>query len=112
MIRVEPVTAVTLSAWADLRVALWPDEDEAALRVGAAAHVTSPDATFRNLVALLDEKVVGFAEASIRRDYVNGTSTSPVVFLEGIFVLPAHRRAGAGGMLQPAAMTTAPGAPA
>lgn len=36
----------------------------------------------------------GFAQASVRHDYVNGTSTSPVVFLEGIYVEPSFRRAG------------------
>lgn len=37
---------------------------------------------------------LGFAEASIRSDYVNGTSGSPVAFLEGIFVEPGARRTG------------------
>jgi aminoglycoside 6'-N-acetyltransferase I len=36
----------------------------------------------------------GFAEASIRHDYVNGTHTSPVGFLEGIYVMPGQRRKG------------------
>lgn len=33
-------------------------------------------------------------EASIRYEYVNGTQTSPVAFLEGIYVLPEYRRSG------------------
>ena len=48
-------------------------------------------------------KVIGFAEVSLRRDYVNGCETSPVAFLEGIYVLPDHRRAGAGRALAAAA---------
>ena len=36
----------------------------------------------------------GFAEASIRSDYVNGATSSPVAFLEGIFVEPRARRTG------------------
>lgn len=36
----------------------------------------------------------GFAEASIRRDHVNGCDTSPVGFLEGIYVRPEKRRQG------------------
>jgi aminoglycoside 6'-N-acetyltransferase I len=35
---------------------------------------------------------VGLVEASIRTDYVNGTSSSPVAFLEGIYVIPEARR--------------------
>lgn len=36
----------------------------------------------------------GFAEAAIRHDYVNGCDTSPVLFLEGIYVAPGMRRQG------------------
>jgi len=37
---------------------------------------------------------VGLVEASSRSDYVNGTSTAPVAFLEGLYVVPTHRRRG------------------
>jgi aminoglycoside 6'-N-acetyltransferase I len=37
---------------------------------------------------------VGLAEASLRTDYVNGASSSPVAFLEGLYVLPGARRRG------------------
>jgi len=37
---------------------------------------------------------VGLAEAAIRTDYVNGTATSPVAFLEGLYVVPEARRQG------------------
>jgi aminoglycoside 6'-N-acetyltransferase I len=39
-------------------------------------------------------QAAGFAEGSIRSDFVNGTETSPVVFLEGLYVAPALRRRG------------------
>jgi aminoglycoside 6'-N-acetyltransferase I len=35
----------------------------------------------------------------LRRDYVNGCETSPVAFLEGIYVPPDRRRGGAGRAL-------------
>ena len=37
---------------------------------------------------------VGFIEGSIRADYVNGTVTSPVGFVEGVYVAPPWRRQG------------------
>lgn len=43
--------------------------------------------------------IAGFAEASLRHDYVNGTDTSPVGFLEGLYVAPAWRRRGIGRAL-------------
>jgi len=35
---------------------------------------------------------VRFVEASTRVDYVNGTRSSPVAFLEGLYVAPKSRR--------------------
>jgi aminoglycoside 6'-N-acetyltransferase I len=40
-----------------------------------------------------DGTVTGFAEAALRNDYVNGCETSPVAFVEGIYVAPEHRKA-------------------
>lgn len=37
---------------------------------------------------------LGFIEISLRTDYVNGVDTSPVAFLEGIFVAPQARGQG------------------
>lgn len=37
---------------------------------------------------------VGFAQCHLRHDYVEGTATTPVGYLEGIFVQQAHRRKG------------------
>ena len=37
---------------------------------------------------------VGFAQCALRYDYVEGTETSPVGYLEGIFVQEAYRRKG------------------
>jgi aminoglycoside 6'-N-acetyltransferase I len=39
-------------------------------------------------------RLVGIAEASLRRDYVNGRDTSPVSYLEGVYVDPDFRRRG------------------
>lgn len=39
-------------------------------------------------------KAIAFAEGAIRRDYVNGCDTSPVGFLEGIYVRADARRQG------------------
>ena len=42
---------------------------------------------------------MGFAEAALRHDYVNGCQSSPVAFLEGIYVRPAFRGRGVGRQL-------------
>ena len=47
--------------------------------------------------------VLGFMEVSIRSDHVNGTLTSPVAFVEGLYVVPRARRSGTGRELIEAA---------
>lgn len=42
---------------------------------------------------------IGFAHYAIRHDYVNGSSTSPLVYLEGIYVEEAYRKQGFASLL-------------
>ena len=44
-------------------------------------------------------EAVGFAQCQLRHDYVEGTSTSPVGYREGIYVEPAHRQHGVAAAL-------------
>jgi len=80
-----------LADWAALRRALWPDEDGLADELPAMLAANG----LLNLIARDDGgAVIGFAEAALRHDYVNGCETSPVAFLEGIYVVPAARHKG------------------
>lgn len=54
-----------------------------------------------------DGAALGFVEASKRRDYVNGTDSSPVAFLEGIYVVPQFRHQGVARTLVGAVMNWA-----
>ena len=78
-----------LAAWVAMRSALWPDADSDELRAEAMAWDTDDG------IALIavdgDGRAIGLAEASLRRDYVNGTESSPVGFLEAWYVDPGHR---------------------
>jgi aminoglycoside 6'-N-acetyltransferase I len=79
--------------WLALRAALWPEVAMAEHRAEAAAIVAAP-ALGVALVVEVGGHVVGFAEASLRVDYVNGTQTTPVGFLEGLYVDRDHWRRG------------------
>ncbi|MGN1020453.1 MAG: aminoglycoside 6'-N-acetyltransferase [Aristaeellaceae bacterium] len=47
------------------------------------------------------DEAIGFAQCQLRHDYVEGTSTSPVGFLEGLWVEEGHQRQGvATGLLR------------
>lgn len=88
---IAPAAHADLADWTAMRGALWPDErlDDAE----AEALLGHPER-----LALIardgDGTAIGFAEAAIRHDYVNGCESSPVLFLEGIYVAVAHRREG------------------
>jgi aminoglycoside 6'-N-acetyltransferase I len=56
--------------------------------------VSKPTRNAAFLVFLPNRQCVAFAEAAIRHDYVNGCKSTPVGFLEGIFVEPTQRRKG------------------
>lgn len=45
-------------------------------------------------LAYVDGNAVGFAQCQLRNDYVEGCETSPVGFLEGIYVDEDFRRSG------------------
>ena len=87
-----PPTSATDPAWLSLRSRLWPDGSESEhLRYMADALARGH---FVRLAFAPDGSAVGFVEASQRVDYVNGTSTTPVTFLEGLYVEPSARRKG------------------
>jgi aminoglycoside 6'-N-acetyltransferase I len=92
-------TATDLADWAALRQALWPDTAPEEHQAEIAAQVARPHDTINLVARQADGTAVGFAEASIRHDHVNGCDTSPVAFLEGIYVAPEHRRIGTARML-------------
>lgn len=81
-----------LAAFVRLALLLWPDNDHDALTAEFATLLDSPDAA----VFLCEdrERAVGFAQCQLRRDYVEGCDTSPVGYLEGVFVEESHRRRG------------------
>lgn len=47
-----------------------------------------------NFLKYENEFPIGFAQCQLRYDYVEGTSTSPVGYLEGIFVKESYRSKG------------------
>ena len=79
-------------AWLALRIALWPDGSEAE-HLSAMAD-TLARGHYVRLAVNTAGSAVGLVEASRRIDYVNGTTSSPVAFLEGLYVVPGARRHG------------------
>ena len=76
----------------NLALKLWPEHAFEELRQELGETLACPDAAF--FLAFDGETPVGFAQCQLRRDYVEGTESTPVGYLEGIFVAKGYRRQG------------------
>jgi aminoglycoside 6'-N-acetyltransferase I len=81
--------------WLSLRQALWPDCSREEHVAEMEDFLKSPERHAQFVAYANSDQPVGFAEATVRTDYVNGTTTTPVAFLEALYVLPTARRKGA-----------------
>src|SRR5262245_55971591 len=91
---VERCTPERFEDWVRMRRALWPDETVEEHRRHATSLLHRPDEVVVYLACAESGNGVAFAEATLRRDHVNGCSSSPVGFLEGIYVHPTYRGRG------------------
>lgn len=89
LIRADITQAGVIAA---LAVQMWDEHTQEELERDFAALLQREDAAV--FLAEEEGKAVGFAQCQLRRDYVEGTETSPVGYLEGIFVEPAYRGKG------------------
>lgn len=89
--RIVPADKAHLSEWLEMRLALWPE----CLRSDSQKEIEEVLSSERTtaFIALDGDRAVGFAEVSTR-DYVEGCTTRPVGYLEGIYVRPDFRKKG------------------
>jgi aminoglycoside 6'-N-acetyltransferase I len=93
-LRIEPLADATDPDWLALRRGLWPEPSDAEQLGEMAEFVESPDRFAQFIARAADGRGIGLAEASIRTDYVPGTESSPVGYLEGLYVEADQRRQG------------------
>lgn len=90
---IEDTSLDNLKELATLKTELWPDSNfDEELGNCERLLLSVNEACF---LARLDDKYVGFIQLSLRTDYVEGASTSPVAYVEGLYVRPDCRKAGA-----------------
>src|SRR5262245_9301960 len=85
--------------WVRLRQALWPAETTEEHRKHAASSIDRSKDAVVYVAHEQGSNIIVFAEATLRRDYVNGCSTSPVGFLEGLYVTAPYRGRGLARLL-------------
>ena len=88
---VRPATLNDCRTLGTLAAGMWEHDAEALSEDFAALLKSGSTACFLQYV---NDKPIGFAQCSLRRDYVEGTSTSPVGYLEGVFIEEPYRNSG------------------
>ena len=76
----------------ELACKLWPDNTVEGMRSEFVELISKPDAAF--FLAYAEENAIGFAQCQLRYDYVEGTDSTPVGYLEGIYVADGYRKQG------------------
>ena len=76
----------------ELACQLWPDNTVKEMRLEMEEIIAKPDAAF--FLAYVEDVPIGFAQCQLRYDYVEGTDSSPVGYLEGIYVASEYRKHG------------------
>jgi aminoglycoside 6'-N-acetyltransferase I len=84
------VTPEDCEAWGVLALLLWPYETEQDMRDLFLKRI--PSKKDQTILCRNDRgEAIGFIDLSIREEYVEGSSSSPVGYVEGIYVKPEYR---------------------
>ena len=84
------VSAENQNCWAELCASLWPHHSvEFFLK-----EREKNDNLHNEFLYFINDEAVAFTSLSLRHDYVEGTKSSPVGYLEGIYVKPEYRKQG------------------
>jgi len=91
-LHISPIKPSDFEIWVNFSLALFPntskEEMEADLRRIAKLH------KYQTFIARKDGSSIGYATVTLRTDHVEGAKTSPVGYLEAIYVQPEYRNHG------------------
>ncbi|MGB0523827.1 MAG: aminoglycoside 6'-N-acetyltransferase [Flammeovirgaceae bacterium] len=93
----EEINSHNLYALTKLMLALWPDCSLKEEYENCQRILTTVDETC--FLAKEDEMYIAFIQLSVRKEYVEGANSSPVAFVEGIYVNEQFRKHGLGQQL-------------
>lgn len=92
MIVIRKAASADIPAVTTLALLLWPGHDFSELTEEFTQMVLDSNTVI--FLAFHRETPIGFAQCQLRRDYVEGTDSSPVGYLEGIYVVDGFRKNG------------------
>ena len=98
LVIIRPCTSEYLEGWVRLQQRLWPDETLNDHRSYARSLLKRPSACrLSGMRSRRNGRCL--RRGDLRRDYVNGCKSSPVGFLEGLYVEPRYRKRGLARLL-------------
>jgi len=94
---IEKLAGKNIEALAQLMVELWLECE--LLEEGTNCHRILSSENETSFLVKKKSEYLGFIYLSIRTDYVEGATSSPVAYVEGIYVKPEFQRSGIAGKL-------------
>lgn len=91
-VMIRSATELDLTDLIDLVMLMWADHSPESLKEEFSMLIKNEHAKVFLLV--YENQACGFAQCQLRFDYVEGTESSPVGYLEGIFVKEEYRNRG------------------
>ncbi len=76
----------------NMAIQMWADHDLEDLEAEFRSLVMNDEAAC--FIKYAEDQPIAFAQCQLRHDYVEGTESSPVGYLEGIFVSEGYRKKG------------------
>lgn len=89
---IKKATQNDIRVLAELAIQMWSNHTVSELDADFTEIVNNNDAVC--FIKYVDDIPVGFAQCQLRYDYVEGTHSSPVGYLEGIFVVQEYQHKG------------------
>lgn len=89
---IKQATSTDALVLATLAIQMWDDSTISELASGFSELIMDGNAVC--FIKYVEDNPVGFAQCQLRHDYVEGTDSSPVGYLEGIFLLEEFRHQG------------------
>ena len=89
---IQKATSKDCRILAELAVQMWDSHTAEELEVEFSETIPDDQSAF--FIKYVNDSPVGFAQCGLRHDYVEGTESSPVGYLEGIFVEEGYRKQG------------------
>ncbi|MBT8235280.1 MAG: GNAT family N-acetyltransferase [Bacteroidia bacterium] len=91
-LHISPIKPTDFDTWVNFSLSLFPNSSKDKIEVDLR-RIEQLD-KYQTFIARKDSNAIGYVTVTLRTDHVEGASTSPVGYLEAIYVKPEYRNDG------------------